>query len=97
MGKTVRLTESDLTRLVKKIINESIPPALGQILRNLDSVIKSRTVQRLETLLKNSEIDNFVFVNGKKGKITNGEQILNNFEILLEITISSAKNSLSSI
>lgn len=79
MGKTVRLTESDLTRLVKKIINESIPPALGQILRNLDSVIKSRTTQRLETLLKNSEIDNFVFIDGRKGKITNGEQVLNNF------------------
>ncbi len=78
--KKVLFTESDLNRLVKKIINESpIPAAFVRILRNLDSVIEARTLQRLETLLKNSEIDNFVFVNGKKGKITNGEQILNNF------------------
>ena len=79
MNKTVRLTESDLTRLVKKIINESIPSALVQVLRNLDSVIKSRTVQRLETLLKNSEIDNFIYVNGQRGSIRNGNQVLNNF------------------
>ena len=78
--KKVLFTESDLNRLVKKIINESpIPAALGRILRNLDSVIEARTLQRLEDLLRNSEIDNFIYVNGKKGKITNGEQILDNF------------------
>ena len=79
MNKTVRLTESDLTRLVKKIINESIPPALVQVLRNLDNVIKSRTVQRLESLLTNNEIDNFIYVNGQRGSIRNGNQVLNNF------------------
>jgi hypothetical protein len=79
MNKTVRLTESDLTRLVKKIINESIPPALVQVLRNLDNVIKSRTVQRLESLLKNNEIDNFIYVNGQRGSIRNGNQVLDNF------------------
>jgi hypothetical protein len=79
MNKTVRLTESDLTRLVKKIINESIPSALVQVLRNLDNVIKSRTVQRLESLLTNNEIDNFIYVNGQRGSIRNGNQVLNNF------------------
>jgi len=78
--KKVLFTESDLNRLVKKIINESsIPAAFVRILRNLDSVIEARTLQRLETLLKNSEIDNFVFVNGQKGSIRNGSQVLDNF------------------
>ena len=78
--KKVLFTESDLNRLVKKIINESpIPAALGQILRNLDSVIEARTLQRLEDLLKNSEIDNFIFVNGQKKSIRNGNQVLSNF------------------
>ncbi len=78
--KKVLFTESDLNRLVKKIINESpIPAVFGKILRNLDSVIEARTLQRLETLLKNSEIDNFVFINGQKGKITKGNQVLDNF------------------
>ena len=64
--KKVLFTESDLNRLVKKIINESpIPAALGRILRNLDSVIEARTLQRLEDLLRNSEIDNFIYVIGK--------------------------------
>ena len=78
--KKVLFTESDLNRLVEKIINESsIPAAFVRILRNLDSVIEARTLQRLETLLKNSEIDNFVFVNGQKGSIRNGSQVLDNF------------------
>lgn len=78
--KKVLFTESDLNRLVKKIINESpIPAALGRILRSLDPVIEARTLQRLEDLLKNSEIDNFVFVNGQKGSIRNGNQVLSNF------------------
>jgi hypothetical protein len=60
MKQTVRLSESDLTRLVKKIINESIPKGLTQILRNLDQAVKLRTVQQLEGLLSKREIDNFV-------------------------------------
>jgi hypothetical protein len=78
--KKVLFTESDLNRLVKKIINESpIPAALGKILRSLDPAIEARTLQRLQSLLKNSEIDNFIFVNGQKGSIRNGSQVLDNF------------------
>jgi hypothetical protein len=78
--KKVLISESDLNRLVKKIINESsIPGALTQILRNLDPVIQSRTVQRLKSLLTNDEIDNFIYVNGKQRSVTNGSQVLDNF------------------
>ena len=79
MKQTVRLSESDVTRLVKKIINESIPKGLTQILRNLDQAVKLRTVQQLEGLLSKREIDNFIIINGKRGTIKNGEQVLNNF------------------
>jgi len=78
--KKVLISESDLNRIVKKIINESsIPGALTQILRNLDPVIQSRTVQRLKSLLTNDEIDNFIYVNGKQRSVTNGSQVLDNF------------------
>ena len=79
MKQTVRLSESDLTRLVKKIINESIPKGFAQILRNLDQAVKLRTVNQLEGLLTKREIDNFIIINGRKGTIKNGEQVLNNF------------------
>jgi hypothetical protein len=79
--KIIRLTESDLNRLVKRIIDEaSIPPGLINILNNLDNVVRARTVRNLEGLLANREIDNVISTGtGGTIRISNGDQVLNHF------------------
>ena len=81
MKKIIRLTESDLNRLVKRIIDEaSIPPGLINILNNLDNVVRARTVRNLEGLLTNREIDNVISTGtGGTIRISNGDQVLNHF------------------
>jgi hypothetical protein len=80
MKKTEILTESDITRLVKKIINESVfPSSLVRLFRSMDDVVKSKVFQETDQLLKTKQIDNIVVINGKKGTIKNGEQLLYNF------------------
>lgn len=81
MKKTLRLTESDLTRLVRRIISETtIPAGLGRILLNLDQAVRARTIRNLEGLLVNREIDDFVSAGtGGTIRIKNGAQVLDHF------------------
>ena len=79
--KKVLISESDFKRLVRIILSESIifPKILQNLFRNMDTAVKARTSQQIGVLLRNGEIDDFIIINGKMGKITNPEQILNNF------------------
>jgi hypothetical protein len=79
--KKVLISESDFNRLVRIILSESFifPQTLQNLFRNVDNVVKARTSQQIGVLLRNGEIDDFIIINGKMGKITNPEQILNNF------------------
>jgi hypothetical protein len=79
MKESQRLTESDITRIVKKIINESFPSALKLLLKNMDDVVKSKIFQETDALLKSKQIDDVVVLGGKKGYIKNSEQLLYNF------------------
>jgi len=82
--KKVLITESDFDRLVKRILSESsiIPPFLKTLIRNMDLAVNGRVNQQIDVLMKNGEIDNFIIVDGVRGKITRPQQILNNLEYL---------------
>jgi hypothetical protein len=79
--KKVLISESDFKRLVRIILSESIifPKILQNIFRNMDTAVKARTSQQVGVLMRNGEIDDFIIINKKKFKLTNPEQVLNNF------------------
>jgi len=79
--KKVLISDSDFNRLVRIILSESFifPEILQNLFRNMDNVVKARTSQQIDVLMRNGEIDNFITIDGKIGRITNPEQILNNF------------------
>ena len=82
--KKVLISESDFDRLVKQILSESsiIPEFLKTFIRNMDLAVNGRVNQQIDVLMKKGEIDNFIIVNGVRGKITRPQQILNNLEYL---------------
>jgi hypothetical protein len=79
--KKVLISESDFNRLVRIILSESIifPKILQNLFRNMDNAVKARTSQQVGVLMRNGEIDDFIIINKKKFKLTNPEQVLNNF------------------
>jgi hypothetical protein len=75
--KRIRLTESELVGLVKKIIKESIPVPLFR--RFLVGGHLTTARNALDDLLQLRSIDDYVDVNGQRVRMMDGQDVLDNF------------------
>jgi hypothetical protein len=75
--KRIRLTESELVSLVKKIIKESIPVPLFR--RFLTGAHLTTARNALDDLLQLRYIDDYVDVNGQTVRMRDGQDVLDNF------------------
>lgn len=75
--KRIRLTESELVGLVKKIIKESIPVPLFR--RFLTGAHLTTARNALDDLLQLRYIDDYVDVNGQRVRMRDGQDVLDNF------------------
>jgi hypothetical protein len=78
MIKNIRLTESELVGLVKKIIKESIPVPLFR--RFLTGAHLTTARNALDDLLQLRLIDDYVDVNGQRVRMMDGQDVLENFK-----------------
>jgi hypothetical protein len=76
--KRIRLTESELVGLVKKIIKESIPVPLFR--RFLIGAHLTTARNALDDLLQLRLIDDYVDVNGQRVRMMDGQDVLENFK-----------------
>jgi hypothetical protein len=76
--KRIRLTESELVGLVKKIIKESIPVPLFR--RFLVGAHLTTARNALDDLLQLRYIDEYVDVNGQRVRMMDGQDVLENFK-----------------
>ena len=76
--KRIRLTESELVGLVKKIIKESIPVPLFR--RFLVGAHLTTARNALDDLLQLRYIDEYVDVNGQRVRMRDGQDVLENFK-----------------
>ena len=76
--KRIRLTESELVGLVKKIIKESIPVPLFR--RFLVGAHLTTARNTLDDLLQLRYIDEYVDVNGQRVRMMDGQDVLENFK-----------------
>lgn len=75
--RKIRLTESELIHLVKRVISESIPtPAIRRL---LTGGFRTTAVNALDDLLVLRAIDDYVVSGGSRVRLTNGNQVLDLF------------------